>query len=458
MDSRDSIERAVLLKDERFGDSFGREHAVSTLLRTMHRLPPPGCIALYGSWGSGKTTLLAQTRNEWQKQGNRAVWFDPWEHERRPGLLAPLLSTLVRGVQDGVDVEAMKRLALGVAKTLAALSVQVGAQYAFGDVARPFDVLKDVKAKDITEHFERVSKEHDEIETAKSTFKQLVEKLLAAHAKKRGTKLEDDERLAIFLDDVDRCLPENVVLLLEGVKLLLCGQEECPVVFVFALDRHVVGEAIAARYPGATAYTGESYLEKIFDASLEVPPLEPKAVGDFIVGRTGSLGAPMGELLAVLGGAHMVAETLGDPAFGNPRVIKRVINRLLLFATHPGGTIALDALLARAAGEQARSAECRRVTAWIAGIERFRAFRAAFADASSEELATLHERLSGKDRPGGLGRFAKIADTPAFGRYYDLLGLRSLDPGQIDRQRRPGDPRGRATLRDYDDLLRRSAL
>ena len=54
-----------------------------------------------------------------------------------------------------------------------------------------------------------------------------------------------EARLIVFVDDLDRCLPEKAIEVLEAIKLFL----EVPgVVFVLGMDREVVERGIEARY------------------------------------------------------------------------------------------------------------------------------------------------------------------------------------------------------------------
>ena len=80
----------------------------------------------------------------------------------------------------------------------------------------------------------------------RSTFGQLIKE----HVTKQG------RRLFVFVDDLDRCLPEAAVGALEAIKLFL-DIEDC--VFVLGMDRHLVEQGIRVRYrefalaPGAEA-------------------------------------------------------------------------------------------------------------------------------------------------------------------------------------------------------------
>jgi KAP family P-loop domain len=57
----------------------------------------------------------------------------------------------------------------------------------------------------------------------------------------------EDGYLALFVDDLDRCLPENPIEVLEALKLYL-DSSHC--VFVVGVDPRVIEEAIRRRYAG----------------------------------------------------------------------------------------------------------------------------------------------------------------------------------------------------------------
>lgn len=81
--------------------------------------------------------------------------------------------------------------------------------------------------------------------------------------------------LVFIVDDLDRCLPEKAVEVLEAIKLFL-DVEGCA--FVLAVDEEVVERGIAHRYQvysqgsGATApITGAEYLEKLIHLPIRLP-------------------------------------------------------------------------------------------------------------------------------------------------------------------------------------------
>ena len=98
--------------------------------------------------------------------------------------------------------------------------------------------------------------------------------------------------LIVIIDDLDRCLPENVVPVLEAIKVFL-NFEKC--VFLLALDRKMVERYVAFKYKdmmsldekeyrllrkGTEFY--ENYLDKIVQMTFVVPRLDTTAMSTFI--------------------------------------------------------------------------------------------------------------------------------------------------------------------------------
>lgn len=77
-------------------------------------------------------------------------------------------------------------------------------------------------------------------------------------------------KLIVFIDDLDRCLPENVISSLEALKLFL---DEAPCVFVIGVDRLVIEKAVQAHYGSAPGHMGRDYLDKIIQVPFVIPPV-----------------------------------------------------------------------------------------------------------------------------------------------------------------------------------------
>ncbi|MCB0214354.1 MAG: SUMF1/EgtB/PvdO family nonheme iron enzyme, partial [Anaerolineae bacterium] len=137
-------------------------------------------------------------------------------------------------------------------------------------------------------------------------FEQISEQHIANHG-----------RLAVFVDDLDRCLPDKAVEVLEAVKLFL-DVPGC--VFVLGVARDVIEEGIRVRYADYRArLDGTHYLEKIIQIPFSLPPIAREAVAGYVRDVTGG-SLPDARCETVF--------TVGlEP---NPRRIKRTLNIFLL--------------------------------------------------------------------------------------------------------------------------------
>jgi hypothetical protein len=104
------------------------------------------------------------------------------------------------------------------------------------------------------------------------------------------------KKLVVFIDELDRCAPCDVVSTLESVRTFL-GIEGC--VCVVAADQAVLERALSEALEQATPIhranpyysAGSEYLDKVFQYQLSVPVLMPRRLSGFALrlleGRTG---------------------------------------------------------------------------------------------------------------------------------------------------------------------------
>ena len=110
-------------------------------------------------------------------------------------------------------------------------------------------------------------------------FRRTFEQINREHVEKRG-------RLVVFVDDLDRCLPERAVEALEAIKLFL-DVPGC--IFVLGVDRQVIERGIQVRYKdfdagsiGPILLDGARYLEKIIQIPFSLPPAKAEAMRGFV--------------------------------------------------------------------------------------------------------------------------------------------------------------------------------
>ncbi|MCH9648432.1 MAG: SUMF1/EgtB/PvdO family nonheme iron enzyme [Deltaproteobacteria bacterium] len=293
-------------------------------------------IGIFGSWGSGKTTILQQvrtslddTRGE-QKEPTLTVWFNPWQFTADEHLIIPFFHTLIASLEAVTADSNLKKWHHLVQPFLEKIAhVPLALLYGMeGDFKIPlllnarFIPSKTIDYQQAQE--ERVDKAVQEAGGAvteaarkyESTYYNLI-KILREAASTLGLKI------VVFVDDLDRCLPEKAVQLLEGLKVLL----DLPnFVFVVGVAREVIERGLQIRYQslyetekyGASHFLEEDYLDKIIQFPFSLPAAAPKDLKENI------LRPHLRELQGTEPFIDLIYESLGS----NPRTLKRYLNAI----------------------------------------------------------------------------------------------------------------------------------
>lgn len=344
----------------------------------------PLTVGVLGGWGSGKSSLLKIARAELEAVDGKpyvCVEFSPWQFEDygdvKAGLMRAVLDQCRPRMQATAepDVRRMKaftsrlarrsrRAGLALVTAAPAMTPAVaglidptfdpatvdGAKAATTAVAGVVgDALKDkppaTPATDAVDDIE-------DVEDFRRTFGQFVE------------GLEGVEAVVVFVDDLDRCLPDTVIDTFEAIRLFLNVPRAA---YVVAASREIVESAIDSRYPELRRENGRGighdYLEKMLQLQVSVPPLSAAETetyvnllvsqlhvdADAFTDACRALRKTKADPFAPLYNAAVAAELLGDsftkdlsddmawateitPALaglqGNPRRIKRFLNDL----------------------------------------------------------------------------------------------------------------------------------
>ena len=326
-------------------DQLGFADFRESLRRAIVNGPTPVTIGIFGDWGSGKTSLMRMLEED-LRDTHRTVWFDAWKFSDQEVLSRALVMTLVRRLRAvstdlaAEDSEALDQLEQQLyhdrtrdvtgsltldwreaAKCSLKLGVSmlpvVGGSFSelrkqlTGDAASDLQGVLGALRRDKTRlHAERIR----HLDAFQDAFADLVPRCLG------GKK-----RLVVFIDDLDRCLPEDAIRVLETVKLYL-DVNRC--VFVVGVDSRVVEQGIRVRYrdfrlatqPGdeghgtdAFPISGQDYLEKLIQLPFHLPPIQAGDMSEFVA----ALYTDCPEGLPAVYAAGLEA---------NPRKVKRAVS------------------------------------------------------------------------------------------------------------------------------------
>jgi hypothetical protein len=337
-------------------DWLGRDKTVEVLKDVLVGADPKSSlvVGVYGGWGSGKTSVMQMLRAA-LPEGSLSLWFDAWKYARQELVLwRALLLAFVE--QLGNEQDGLAKLLPGkdekeaLAKELDALvedlyrsrtitetgdlKVNWGAALPFAaDLALRFatmdalslkDVVDKVKGQDVKEAMSLIEREQmtryraqiSSLEQFQSKLQELVKKHIARPGR----------RLYLFVDDLDRCLPEDAVGALEAIKLFL-DLPAC--VFVLGMDRSAVEQGIRVRYKDfSLAMVGtpqpvdaRQYLDKVVQVPFRLPPLGDERMRSFVERWCQS-----GDLADIAPCAEFISKGVAP----NPRSVKRTLNVLRL--------------------------------------------------------------------------------------------------------------------------------
>ncbi len=304
-------------------------------------------VGLHGPWGSGKTTLAYAIR-EALRRGEPArepifVEFNAWKFESREALSRALILRLVGELgRHGGDAERLEQLeqtlyrAFEVSETgpwsvnwrTAAIEVaSVGLEVLqLGFAGRMLRGVLGVKRRGkgdglSADDVERIGGALERRTVTRHLHRvESIEQFLGAFAEAVEGLRRSGRELVVFVDDLDRCLPDAAIEVFESIKLYL-DAPGCS--FIVAVDRDMIRKGLAIRYaagepvPGRSAIDANEYIEKTIGVSFDVPHLSTEDVGELIASA---------ELPLTLNAGHreLIAVGLGR----NPRRVKRFLNLL----------------------------------------------------------------------------------------------------------------------------------
>ncbi|MCL2455137.1 MAG: KAP family NTPase [Micrococcales bacterium] len=306
-------------------DRLDRRGAASGLARLIHTEEPPFVLGIDGEWGSGKSSLMhllserlheyrdwphpaATSRPAWNVRGVQrrlrkqfptgeaspetswaagrvvVVRVNLWahQHDELPAvaLLQAARDTLPPGARHEATDDIKAIMATGGADAVSLKDLALGG--ASGEVS-----LGALRRAVLAGRADRFALQEHQAKLS-SRFARVIDEVRRAH---------NADRVVFILDDLDRCLPAVALDLLEKVHLMF---QEPACVTVIGIDTRILELTVAKRYLDQGAYeegkgpSGDSskeaatlareYVEKVFDFSYRIPPVDDARLKSYITG------------------------------------------------------------------------------------------------------------------------------------------------------------------------------
>ena len=285
----------------------------------------PFCIGLFGKCGSGRTSFMHLLEKRLSENTTTPhaipVWFNPWRYEEEEHLIIPFLKTIAHevGRYKTTNKRIRRKLSNKKLKEISAKIGEISEAFAYG-------IQEDSKLGDagIELNASRMAGKKALIKRYIKKAKSISEKLSymyheIAHELESAVDTEN-LRIVVFIDDLDRCLPDNAVEFLKVMKLFLDIEGY---LFVLGIDRDVMGKS-------SLRISSEDCLDRMIQLPLELPAVEPGRKRRFIE-----------SLLCDTDGFKEYSDIIEVGAGDNPRMLKRFIN-LLSFTVRLAETLKED--------------------------------------------------------------------------------------------------------------------
>ena len=270
----------------------------------------PITVGVLGDWGSGKTSLMRMAEDHIAARDEfLCIDFSPWRFESYDDVKTALMATVLRQIEvrlakdaraaedadEGIDADKQRRAQerLGrlwrrvrrfVPLTTPAIGAGVGAgagalglppevgQAATGVVGRVIDAVQVEAERPDADAMsaDGGTPEYTSAAGFRADFEALVRDIDGLAA------------VIVFVDDLDRCLPETIIETFEAIRLFLHVPKTA---YVLAAHPAIVEAAVAHRYEGnreGDANLGRDYLEKIVQLPITVPALSEPEVETYI--------------------------------------------------------------------------------------------------------------------------------------------------------------------------------
>lgn len=256
-------ERIDLLDRQEFVDQ------ILTIVEALSDNRKNACFAINGRWGSGKSFVLDMFEEQAQEIGQEGqelpryliFHYNCWEYDYYDEPLVAIVASML----DQID-EKTRFLSCDTRTKLMAIIKEVGK----GLLKKGAEVIEDKTGIDLKNAVEIAQKGFEESKSAVqeshkydhySVFKKNLKKLQDEIA-----SLAEDQTVVFVVDELDRCLPEYTIKVLERLHHLTAGISNVQV--ILSMDMSQLEHVIKQSFGQQTVV--KQYLEKFIDFELKL--------------------------------------------------------------------------------------------------------------------------------------------------------------------------------------------
>lgn len=242
-------------------DLFGIDQFSKNIAKAIENLAAPEgtVIALTGAWGSGKSSAVNLIRHHLKSVEGQAklevIAFNPWWYSDEQTLTRAFFQHLYAGLG-----QAKSERARGVLLKLAKTLLSTGPLF-----SAPVNLLTFGFGGSLAEKAAATAADMIKVDrTAEEAYLDLSEELR-----------DQNTRFLVIIDDIDRLTPDQALLVFRLVKSI----GRLPnMTYLLVFDRDFAERVLTQQYPAE-----RHFLEKIVQASFEIPPPDADILHDALL-------------------------------------------------------------------------------------------------------------------------------------------------------------------------------
>ncbi|GAB4243637.1 MAG: hypothetical protein Tsb0034_21540 [Ekhidna sp.] len=210
-------------------------------------------IGIYGKWGEGKSSVMNFIKLDLSRSSRIiCVDFNPWLFTNTEQLLSSFFNSLAFALDKSIvdNREKLGRFLLDYSSVIGALGSFIG-------LGSSKDILESIGKKLGTKTIEE------------------------SRAAIDGILSQENLKVVVFLDDIDRLNDEEIYSVFKLVKLIADFKNT---IYVLAFDDNLVAKSLSKRYSGS----GHEYLEKIIQVPLKLPNTQKSILRNYSIEQLNS--------------------------------------------------------------------------------------------------------------------------------------------------------------------------
>lgn len=299
------------IDDCRF-DSLNLNDEVRALSNVIVETETPFTISIQGEWGSGKTSYVNMTLNQIKKDYGpifmKKIVLNAWDFSQFRG--ESISDSMLKYISSEI-VESEEERSI-IYKIINNRLMKATTKYIFNDLSE----IKTLSPLKIKNYYDEMGNE-DEYMTAVEgvyIFRKSIQESINNSKKKH----------VVFIDDLDRLHPSEVVEILEAIQVFL-NLEGC--VFILAVDYKIVNEGFKMKFKESiNEFNAKNYFDKLIQLPVNIPSMSKESATDYTI----KLIETIDGIIVNKSEIEIISGILSESIGNNPRNLKSLSNSLFL--------------------------------------------------------------------------------------------------------------------------------